>query len=444
MAIYDGLHFLDLDNIFRDVAWSTVYVSGTSILDPIVGSLSHFKRICHKLDIQLESIDFWNKFDNNWLSSGCDPYLFVVSGSSSEVEKILTFVENGSNLLVIPPPLQLGYKAGESFCDLHSHFLKSLDSHLGCHIKEDQEKELGKGRVFYIPNANQVNDLLIEPSPLGGFNESEKEEKERKIELLIQQVTTFNVPCVDCQVRSVPACWPQDQPLVIEIELTHRSFQRLDQLVVTVEMPSSFEPLSTTEIYLQDIRPNSKRSIAVLAIPRSKGIYKNPLSIYIKLQTEERHIFLPASQIEIIVNLPELLRSSRPTKIDLSSRLLKYETKLKPLATSSDIIELLNVDPDAVVTKVRRIGEHLCKSIARKYLPNYNNKWTFSVITKQLFDSSILNSKSKGYIDTIRIFGNMAAHTDDVDTVSFDHEDALSICYALVLFLKEVTEANLI
>jgi len=206
IAIYDGLHFLDLDHIFRNVAWSTLYFGGESIEDPIVGSLSHFKRICHKLDIQLESIYFWNKLDKNWLSSGCEPYLFVVSGSSSEVDKILTFVENGSNLLVIPPPLQMVSKAGESFSDLHSHFLKSLDSHLGCHIKENQEKEFGKGRVFYIPNANQVNDLLIEPGPFGGFNESERKEKERKIELLIQQVATFNVPCVDCQVRSVPAC----------------------------------------------------------------------------------------------------------------------------------------------------------------------------------------------------------------------------------------------
>lgn len=55
-----------------------------------------------------------------------------------------------------------------------------------------------------------------------------------------------------------------------------------------------------------------------------------------------------------------------------------------------------------------------------------------------------MNPKAKGYIDTIQVFGNMASHADERSTTNFDREDALGVCYALVLFLKEVTEANLI
>ncbi|MEL6162500.1 MAG: DUF4145 domain-containing protein, partial [Cyanobacteria bacterium J06628_3] len=121
----------------------------------------------------------------------------------------------------------------------------------------------------------------------------------------------------------------------------------------------------------------------------------------------------------------------------------KYNSILKPVTTASNIIELLNVDPDAVVVKVRKVGEYICKSIAREKLQAYNSRWTFNDTIKKLFYASILNYKAKGYIETIRQFGNIAAHADDANT-DVNHEDAVVICYALVLFIKEVTDANLI
>jgi hypothetical protein len=441
-AIYNCFHYLNLEDLWRDTAWSTVYYGNNSVEDQIISGLSHFKRICSKFAIQLKNVYFWN----NCLVSKSEPYLFIVSYSSNslKIDEILDFVHKGSNLVVIAPPIQLVSSEATSFQKTHENFLESLHSQIGFSLKEVQESNFGLGKIFYINNDDQVNDLYMEPGPYGGFNESQKAEKEQKIESLIKQISTFNVPCLDCQIRSIPACWPQDQALVIEIELIQRSSEIIEDAVVMVEMPSSFEPLSTIEIQVQDIRPNSKRSLAVLAIPRSQGIFRNPLTIRIGYQQREQEIFLPDSQIEIISNLPDLLRSSRPTNIDLALTLPKYEAKLQPLVTSSTLIDLLNIDPDAVVAKVRKVGEHICKSIARKHISNYSNNWTFAVITKQLFDASILNSKAKGYIDTIRIFGNMAAHSNDVDIVSFDYQDALSICYALVLFLKEVTENNLI
>ncbi|MEA5470065.1 DUF4145 domain-containing protein [Spirulina sp. 06S082] len=445
VAAYYGLHSLDLNSMFRTVAISTLYTN-ERIEDPIASSLSHFKQICCRYNVQLEYVNFWNQLDSHWLSDTTRPYIFVISGSldSLTIEQILCSVQNGSNLIILSPPWEIIYNTSSpSFQELHNNLLQFLNKRTGYCIEKDTEIVFGQGKIFYIEH-DRVNDLLLESGLFGGVKKSEKIEKEQQIESFIQKASTFNVPCVDCQVRSIPMTWPQDQPIVIEIELTQRSSQVINELLVAIKVPSSFEPLSTTEIYLEDIRPNSKRSIAVLVVPRSQGNYFNPVKIDVTFQDKKQSIFLPESQIKIISSLPELLRSSRPSKIDLSSTLTKYEAKLQPLATSSNLLELLSVDPDAVIAKVRRIGEHICKSIARRHLSDYSNKWTFAIVTKQLFSASILNSKAKGYIDTIRVFGNMAAHADDVDTIQFDHEDALSICYALVLFLKEVTEKNLI
>ena len=446
IAVYDGYHSLDLESLFRNVAWTSLYYGGASIGDPLVSSLSHFKKICSELGIELDYVHSWNQWNRDWTSSKQDPYLFVISGNPSlEVHQILNLVKSGSNLVIIPPPMQLVENVSRgSLSDFHKCFLESLEKQLDVSLEELGERDFGRGRIFYISSDDKINDLALEPGPFGGFKESEKQAKQERIRLLIKRITTFKVPCVNCQVRSVPSCWPQDKSLVIEIELIQRSSYVIEEAIVTVEMPPSFEPLSTTEIQLKDLRPNSKRSLAVLVVPRCKGIYHNPLNILVAFQKEERQIFLPETKIEIIGNLPELLRSSRPTTVDLASTLPKYELKLQPVTTASNLIDLLNVDPDAVVAKVRRVGEHICKSIARQHLQSYIPRWTFADTTKKLFDASILNPKAKGYIDTIRIFGNMAAHADDADIASFDREDALAVCYTLVLFLKEVTEANLI
>jgi hypothetical protein len=449
IAIYDGLHCLDLNTIFRNTAWSSLYFSlgCESVEDPVISSLSHFKSICHKLDIKLESTYFWNKWDANWLIKEQSPCIFVVSGYSSflQIEQVLGFVRRGSNLVIVAPPSQMVSPASGSFDDLHESFLKNLNSYIGCSIKEVKNISLDKGRIFYIEGADKINDLGLEPGPFGQIDESKKLEKERDIELFIRKISTFQVPSLDCQIRSVPGSWPQDHSLVVEIELLQHSFEIIDEAMVKLEMPSTFEPVSNTEIQVNNIYPNSKRSLAFLVVPRLKGIYHNPFKIEISYSDNQQYkVFLPDSQIEIIKNLPDLLRTSRPANVDLASSLPKYELKLQPIATASTLINLLSIDPDAVVVKVRKIGEHLCKSIARNHLNNYNSRWTFSDTTKKLFDASILTPKAKGYIDTIRTFGNLAAHADGSDVTSFDREDALSVCYALVLFLKEVTEANLI
>lgn len=445
ISIYSGFHFLDIGDSFRHVAWAATYYGNEAFEDPLGGCLSHFRQICSKFSVQLDYVGVWKKRNVDWQVPEHSPYLFVASGHlpDPDISQVLSSVRNGSNLVVLSPPWQLVTNPVESFSAIHERFLESLNSQLGFALQETGEEEYGEGRIFYI-NDNQINDLLMEPGPFGGGTESERETKEQKIKLLIERIATFKVSCIDCQVRSIPACWPQDEALVIEMELIQRGSQAVKEVTVTVEVPSSFEPLSTLVIEVQELRLNNKRSLVTVVVPRSQGIYSNPVTIRLTTQGKERQIFLPENQIEIISNLPELLRSSRPANVDLALVLPKYEAKLQPLATASTLIELLNIDPDAVVAKVRKIGEHLCKSICHKHLPNYKKNWTFAVITKQLFDAQVLNSKAKGYIDTIRVFGNMASHSDETNTTNFDREDALGVCYALVLFLKEVTEANLI
>ncbi|MEL6943445.1 MAG: hypothetical protein AAFO82_12315, partial [Bacteroidota bacterium] len=319
-AIYDGHHSLDLEVLFRNVAWSSLYYGGVSIDDPLVSCLSHFKRLCSELHVQLDSVYKWNQWNQDWLESKNDPYLLVISGNPSiELQQIFDLVKNGSNLLVVPPPTQIVENISNGMLmDAHKRFVEALENQLDFSFGETEEINFGDGKVFYLKDANQINDLLLEPGPFGGFKESEKEAKEEEIRSLIKHITTFNVPCVSCQVRSVPLSWPQDQSLVIEIDVTQHSAFTLREVVIVVKIPSSFEPLSTTEVQIKDLQPHLNRSLALLVSPRAQGNYCNPISISAIVQGERQQLFLPDSQVEIIRTLPELLRASRPVSVDIA------------------------------------------------------------------------------------------------------------------------------
>ncbi|MEL6594009.1 MAG: hypothetical protein AAFQ68_28155 [Bacteroidota bacterium] len=239
-AIYDGHHSLDLEVLFRNVAWSSLYYGGVSIDDPLVSCLSHFKRLCSELHVQLDSVYKWNQWNQDWLESKNDPYLLVISGNPSiELQQIFDLVKNGSNLLVVPPPTQIVENISNGMLmDAHKRFVEALENQLDFSFGETEEINFGDGKVFYL-----------------------------------------------------------------KIDVTQHSAFTLREVVIVVKIPSSFEPLSTTEVQIKDLQPHLNRSLALLVSPRAQGNYCNPISISAIVQGERQQLFLPDSQVEIIRTL---------------------------------------------------------------------------------------------------------------------------------------------
>ncbi|MBV7335882.1 DUF4145 domain-containing protein [Chloroflexi bacterium TSY] len=128
----------------------------------------------------------------------------------------------------------------------------------------------------------------------------------------------------------------------------------------------------------------------------------------------------------------------------MNAQLQEYDAIIKPISSSTQMIRLIDSDPDAAVAKVRKVGEYVAKRICLHTIVDYDNRWSFAQITKELYGQQVIGKKAKGYIDHVRTLGNQAAHADISDTTGFNHSDAIHACYALVLFLKEVKANGLI
>lgn len=446
MAYYEGLHYLDLLTSFANVAWTWSYGGGTQD-DPVLDCISHFKARCYTLGVRLESPYTWEKEGIDWqrISSSQGPFLFVISGYSKylPLDRILEQVEEGSNLAVLYSPFL--YSAYEKECQPLLERLGVSKSEVESYASQRMVKEYGQGRIIYIHN-DDVNDSNIEGGPFGLGPDADKKiaQAKKRMDEVIELISTFAVPCVDCVVRSVPTSWPQDETLIVEIELRNKSLVDVDSITVDVSLPPEFEPLSNKSFWLEKLVAGANRSVSTLAVPRVKGTFVNPVRVFITYDGLTHQVYFPESQISILDNLQNLLRASKPAQVDLARTLPKYEQYLQPVVSSSTLLRLLEVDPDAVVAKARRVGEHIAKVIARKYISNFSDSWNFATVTRKLYEKKIINAKAKGYIDTVRVLGNIASHADETGGISFSHEDALITCHALLLFLEECIGSRLL
>lgn len=446
MGYYEGLHYLDLLTSFANVAWTWSYSGGTQD-DPVLDCISHFKARCHILSVRLESPYKWKKEGIDWhhISASQGPFLFVISGYSKElpIDRILEWVEQGSNLAVLYSPFL--YSAYEKDYQPLLERLGVSKSEVESYSSQRVVKEYGQGRILYIHN-NDVNDSNIEGGAYGLGTDADKKiaRAQERMDEVIELISTFAIPYVDCVVRSVPASWPQDETLVVDIELRNKSLVDVESITIDVSFPPEFEPLSNKSFWVEKLVAGASRSVSTLSVPRVKGTFVNPVRISITYDGLAHQVYLPTSQINILDNLQNLLRASKPAQVDLASTLPKYEQYLQPVVSSSVLLRLLEIDPDAVVAKTRRVGEYIAKAIAQKHTSNFDNSWNFAKVTRRLYEKQVINAKAKGYIDTVRVLGNIASHANETGSISFSHEDALIACHALLLFLKECTESSLL
>ena len=149
-------------------------------------------------------------------------------------------------------------------------------------------------------------------------------------------------------------------------------------------------------------------------------------------------------EIEIIDNFKFILRKSLPHNIDTKKLIEKHYTHFKDIIDHDSFLKLIEIDPEGVIAKVRKISEDLTKKIARDKLENFNSRWSFSDLIKKLFAQKIINNKIRSYLETIRLFGNMAAHSDIEDPTDFSNEDSIVISNALLMFIEECLKKELI
>jgi hypothetical protein len=437
---YIGWNVLTVEESFKITAWESIYSSFAD--DPLFLSISNFAKICNQNNIK---VDYFSKNNRNNLDSfsvNKIPLLIIISGYSEEKEVLINMMKKGANIVYIKP--EFGVVINQDQQSKFDEFEKWIFERVGLNLEDKAFRNvIQKGNLFYL-KANQINDYQIEDGPFGRVEKTVVENKLKNIRSIVKEISHFNVPYIDVNIESIPSTFPLNEPILIDFSIKNVSNISIDSLIVEIEMPKSFEPITSTYWEMNDVNGFAFENMPIYCKPKKKGLISEFITVRVEINKEKEIIKKVLFELEIIDNFRFILRKSLPHNIDTKKLIEKYHTHFKDVIDQDSFLKLMEIDPEGLIVKTRKIAEDLTKKIARDKLENFNSRWSFSDLIKKLFAQKIINNKTRSYLETIRLFGNIAAHSDIDDPANFSNEDSIVISNALLIFIKECLNMGLI
>ena len=441
-GIYDGYDYLNIIDAYINIAWEGIN-SGYSPDDPCVNSLSNFRKICSDNNIQLKHLREWcedginiDDFNDNDL-----PAIFIVSAYSKNIDSILNCVRIGANLAYIDSsPI---YITDNDFQKEKTETIRKISKALNTETLNKEKYIFGKGNIFILKQET-INDLNIEPGPFGKVSNNIIENKKNKIREIVSNISLFNLHIFSAKINSKVITQPVNETLFFEIEVKNNSLNDFKNVNIEVYYPDELYPISNVEILQKIIRSNSSFNIRQFCIPTSEGFFNSKISLLIKNKEIYTNRIDILFSINVLENYKDLLAKSIPKDLNLLSYLDEFQELFKPPFNSKKFKDLLNTDPETLIIKIRKIAESFVKRITENKLEVNTSNLTFASSIFELHKHKIIDNKMNGFINTVRIIGNMAAHSNLEYNTIFNEKDAFSVANAFISFVSDCIDKKLI
>lgn len=441
-GIYEGYDYLDIIDAYINIAWDGIF-SCCSSEDPCINSLSNFRKICSENNIQLKYLKIWEeegfnleKFNENDL-----PVIFIISAYSKYIDSILNCVKSGANLAYIDS--MPAYFIENGFRKEKTATIEKISKALGIERLNYERYSFGKGSIFYLKQSS-INDLDIESGPCGRVSERTTEQKIDRIKKIVSNISLFNLHLFSAKIHSSIITHPVNETLFYEIEVKNNSLTDLRDVIFEILYPRSIYPTSNVEIYQKIVPSNSIFKIRQFCIPIVEGVIDSNISVIIKNQVVHNKRIEVPFKINVLQNYKDLVSKSIPKKFNILFYLDEFQEFFKPPFNSKKFNELLETDPETLIIKIRKIAESLVKRISQDKIKQNISNFTFSSLIFELHKNKIIDDKMSGFINTVRILGNMAAHSNSDGNTLFNEKDAFSVANAFISFVSDCVDKKLI
>jgi hypothetical protein len=289
-----------------------------------------------------------------------------------------------------------------------------------------------KGRLFTTTDGS-----LSDGNFKDGYGKSE--ENTEQIRNLLREFSTFKHSVIDINVQPDTSSWPCHELLNIMVELTNHGPQ-IHGVEVTLEIPSSFEPIGPLERFIPYLDTRGKVNFTLPLIPRTDGHFQN--IIIAKLTSagyDSLSVALSSHSIKITPSsgIGQLYQAKQD---DLGlTALQSIFQSLPDFPEIKNLPSLARTDRASCLNKMRIIAEKLTAKVLTKRglaLPR-----DFDASIRALQQHRVTSSRTVGYLHTIRVVGNSGSHPSPIVLSDADVKIA---SYALASVAEEMISRNLI
>ena len=142
-------------------------------------------------------------------------------------------------------------------------------------------------------------------------------------------------------------------------------------------------------------------------------------------------------------SLQEKIYDLKSQKEHVAKKIQSHDKIINPPLNTLKYEQFLELDPESVIFKCRKVAEKLVIQIYNK---TFNTEERMPLYRKieRLSKKGTIDSKIVIQINTIKAFGNLSAHPNVKKPIEFTREDALMVSSTLILLIEELGNSDLL
>lgn len=372
-----------------------------------------------------------------------DGFILTHFENEKEFYEILSEIENGKRLILIRfnpkyPLIKFDDNLNKKFYNYIKISLKDLE-------KDIYIKKYGLGKILII-NGSAISDYNLDSwIDIKNSNKPVKNYPNKFLESIVVELKKYDFPYFIVEIISTPPqVWIVNEKFITTIQVENLG-NKAKAINLSLKIDNNIEPFSSTDLYFTEIESGEKKKVNFIFVSNRPGLYKNFLSIELSFKYKERN-FIKRIFINCQTNFIEINNALKEngTTPNLEVLIKKYKSlqgQLKNINDFEKLIMLVDIDASSTITKSRTILEKIINKIFKKNVGDPSN-YTLDQKIKKLKDKGIIDNKSVGWINTVRILGNIVIHPGD-DIIQASKDDALLIVNILLNIVKEILDKGL-
>jgi hypothetical protein len=456
--LYKGFYFSKLADTYTDYgAWSEScsgaggLPSDESIelfLDLLTASGIHLTDMTQRVP-QVNLLHLYDKYSVRYAAllarkpdyEDFDGFIFTGFEGADEVDQILSQVQKGKSLVFVNFNARFAiYSPVTQHTD---HFFQAVE--LGKEVlgEELHVQRLGFGKVLFV-DGSRISDYALDTWK--DQKATEKEYPSSFVDRILAELKDFRIPYLTASVlSSPPKAWLTNEVLLLSVRVSNVGVAA-QSVTISLKIGNNIEPLSATDLYFSTVGHAETKDVNFMIQCLKPGEYERYLSLEISCQLG-KHSFarrLPVHCETNFISPTAAVRGTEPSadKQTLLDRYRNLPGRLGELSGFQNLFDLMDLDPSSTILKSRTLLERVVNKLFKDKLgPAHDLNLEGKL--RGLWSKGLLDNKTYGWMNTVRILGNIMAHPGD-EAIQANRDDALVVVNILLNVIDELLAKGLI
>ena len=370
-----------------------------------------------------------------------DGFILTEFDSKDEVEQTISLVHQGRTLIFINFNPQYPIRRPANECN--DYFFRAVELSKEVFAQELHVKRIGFGKMLFVDGSRLSDNAL---DTWNDQNSTQKKCPSPVVESILAELHDFSIPYLTASVLSAPPkAWLTNEVLLLSVRLSNVGINA-QSVSIRLRINDNIEPLSATEIYFSTVGHAETKDVNFMIKCLRPGEYERYLfwEMTYKFGQHQFTRSLPIYCETNFISPSAAVRGSEPSadKQAILERYISFHGRFGEFNGFQNLLDLIEVDPSSTILKSRTLLEKVVNKLFKDKVGPVQGLDLESKI-RRLRGKGLLDNKTSGWMNTVRILGNITAHPGD-EPIQANRDDALVVVNIFLNVIDELFSKRLL